>query len=375
MKYSLLLASIFFIVSFQRSFSQENNLDGIIPEIIKKNGEKFVKSKNISSVSIGIYKDGRVYTEHFGEIVKGKNNPPNENTIYEVGSISKTITSYLVAKAVLDKKIKLEDDIRVYLDGNYPNLEYKGAPITIKHLITHTSGLPTFLPSNMNGLYEKLTKEVPNEFLALEKSYDKEKFLHDLTTVSITTEPGVNYLYSNAGAELIGCVLEKVYHKSIDELLKENFSDRYNMSTTAIKLDSLQAKNLVRGYWMDSETLAPNNLNPLWGTAGGIKMTITDMMGYIKLQLDDNNPIVSESHKALYEIRSPLQIGYYWRIWKDKYGTSYNHHGGTSGTQNWLFIYPKYNLGISIITNQSGSKTPKLLNKIAQKILKELIKE
>ena len=165
----------FFIVSFKTSFSQESNLDDIISKIIKKNGDKFVKSKNISAVSIGIYKDGRTYTEHFGEVVKGKNNPPNDKTIYEVGSISKTITGYLVAKAVLEKKIKLEDDIRIYLEGNYPNLEYNGAPITIKHLMTHTSGLHTFLPSSMNGLYEKLTKEVPNEYLVLEKSYNKEK--------------------------------------------------------------------------------------------------------------------------------------------------------------------------------------------------------
>jgi D-alanyl-D-alanine-carboxypeptidase/D-alanyl-D-alanine-endopeptidase len=74
-------------------------------------------------------------------------------------------------------------------------------------------------------------------------------------------------------------------------------------------------------------------------------------------------------------MRSPLQIAYYWRVWKDKYGTSYNHHDGTSGTQNWLFIYPKYNLGISVISNQSGPKTPKLLSKIVNKTLKELIKE
>ena len=131
--------------------------------------------------------------------------------------------------------------------------------------------------------------------------------------MSITTEPGVNYLYSNAGAELIGNILEAVYHKSIDELLKENFSDKYNMSTTEIKLDSIQTKKLIRGYWMNSETLAPNNLNSLWGTAGGIKMTITDIMHYIELQLDDKNPIVSESHKTLYEVRYPLQIAYYWR--------------------------------------------------------------
>jgi CubicO group peptidase (beta-lactamase class C family) len=375
MKYSLLFTPLFLIVSLGTSFSQENNSDNNISRIIQKNGQKFVKSKNINSVSIGIYKDGQVYTEHFGEIVKGKGNPPNDITIYEVGSVSKTITGYLVAKAVLEQKIKLEDDIRVYLEGNYSNLEYNGTPITIRNLITHTSGLPTFLPSKMNGLYEKLTKEVPNEYLALEKSYDKEKFLNDLASVSITTEPGVNYLYSNAGAELIGYILEVVYRKSIGELLSENFSKEYNISTLDIELDSMQTKKLVRGYWMNSETPAPNNLNPLWGTAGGIKMTITDIMHYVELQLDDKNPIVSESHKALFEVRYPLQIAYFWRVWKDKYGTSYNHHGGTSGTQNWLFIYPKYNLGISIITNQSGPKTPNLLSKTAQKMLKELIKE
>ncbi|WP_299521866.1 serine hydrolase [Winogradskyella sp.] len=375
MKYSLRLISLFLIVSFGTSFSQENNSDDIISRIIQKNGQKFLKSKNINSVSIGIYKDGQVYTGHFGEIIKGKGNPPNNKTVYEVGSVSKTITGYLVAKAVLEQKIKLEDDIRIYLEGDYSNLEYNSKAITVRNLITHTSGLPTFLPSEMNGLYEKLTKEVPDEYFKLEKSYDKEKFLNDLKGVSITTEPGVNYLYSNAGAELIGYILETVYQKSIDELLQENIADKYNLSTMGIKLDSMQTKNLVQGYWMNSTTPAPNNVNPLWGTAGGIKMTITDVMRYIELQLDEKNTIVSESHKALYEVRYPLKIAYFWRVWKDKYGTSYNHHGGTSGTQNWLFIYPKYNLGISIITNQSGPKTPNLLSKTSQKMLKELIKE
>ncbi|MEX2565090.1 MAG: hypothetical protein WD431_04050 [Cyclobacteriaceae bacterium] len=58
----------------------------------------------------------------------------------------------------------------------------------------------------------------------------------------------------------------------------------------------------------------------------------------------------------------------------NKYGTSYNHHGGTSGTQNWLFIFPDHQLGISIITNQSGPKTPNLLSKTVKRILKDIIK-
>ena len=191
----------------------------------------------------------------------------------------------------------------------------------------------------------------------------------------IDTKPGVNYSYSNVGAELIGYILETVYQKSIDELLEEHIFKPYLMSSTGIRLDSTQARNLVRGYWMDSNTNAPNNLNPLWGTAGGVKMTMGDMMKYVAVQLDEKNPIVVESHKPLYMVHHPLQIAYYWRVWKDKYGTSYNHHGGTSGIQNWLFIYPKYDLGISIMTNQSGPKTPNLLRKTAQKMLKDIVKE
>jgi len=345
-----------------------------IPKIINKNGQKFLKNKNINAVSIGIYRNNQFYTGHFGEIEKGKGNVPNDHTIYEIGSVSKTITGYLVAKAVLEGKIKLQDDIRLYLKGNYSNLEYNGTPITLRNLLTHTSGLPMFLPLSMNGLYEKLTKNVPNEYLSLEKSYTKEKFLNDLSTISIKVKPGTNYSYSNAGAELVGYLLEIIYQKSFDELLKENFSNTYNMSNTAIKLDSIQSQKLVQGYWMDSKNKAPNNLNSLWATGSGMKMTLIDMMRYAELQLDLKNPIVAESHKTLYAMRNPSKMAYFWRVWQDKYGVSYNHHGGTSGTQNWLFIYPKYNLGISIITNQSGPKTPKLLSNTVKKMLQELIK-
>ncbi|UAM97540.1 beta-lactamase family protein [Polaribacter litorisediminis] len=126
----------------------------------------------------------------------------------------------------------MEDDIRIYLKGDYSNLEYNDKPIIIKNLLTHTSGLPMFLPLHMNGVFEKLNESVPEVYLELEKSYAKEKFLEDLKTISIKTEPGTNYSYSNAGAELIGYILETVYQKSIDELLKESFSSKYEMINT-----------------------------------------------------------------------------------------------------------------------------------------------
>lgn len=373
MKYSKRIALIIFSIFSQNIFSQIDNTKDIVLKAIEKNGRALIKDKDINSVSIGVYKGKEIYTQHFGEIEKGKGNTPNNETIYEIASVTKTMTGYLVARAVLAKKINLEDDVSYYLKGNFSNLQFNNNPITLKHLLTHTSGLPKFLPMQMNGVFEKLNKNVPEEYLELEKSYTKELFLADLQNFSITGKPGTNYSYSNAGAELIGYVLETVYQMDIDKLLKESFLNENEMFNTAINLDETQKQKLVRGYWMNNETLSPNQLNTLWATGSGIKTTLMDMMRYIDLQLNTQNQIVLESQKVQYERGKTFKIAYFWRVWNDKYGRSYNHHGGTSGTQNWLFIFPKYNLGISIITNHSGPKTPNKLSKTVKKILKDII--
>jgi CubicO group peptidase (beta-lactamase class C family) len=367
MKLPLFFLIVFANILCQKSFSQNNTINDHISKAIEKNGRAFLKNENINSVSIGIYKDGEIYTRHFGEIEKGKGNTPDNETIYEIGSVTKTMTGYLIAGAVLEEKVKLEDDVRLYLDGDYSNLQYDDNPITIQHLLTHTSGLPMFLPIKMNGVFEKLNENVPNEYYELEQSYDKEQFFTDLKNVSLSVEPGTKYSYSNAGAELIGYVLETLYKIGIDELLKESFLNEYDMHNTAIELNDMQRKKFVRGYWMSNETPSPNQLNKLWATAGGVKMNLTDMMRYMELQLNSET-IAAESHRVLYEEGKTLKIAYFWRAWNDKYGRSYNHHGGTSGTQNWLFISPGHKLGISIITNQSGPKTPDLLSKTVKSI-------
>jgi len=221
------------------AFSQGTFRNDNISKTIQKSGRSFINNRNIASVSIGVYKDGNTYTQHFGSVEKRKTILPDDETIYEIGSVSKTIVGYLMAEAVLDGKLKLEDDIRLHLQGQYPNLEYKGKPITIKHLLTHTSGMPMFLPLEMNGVFEKLDESVPGLYLEMEKAYDKKKFLEELKEVSISTNPGTDYAYSNAGGELIGHILETLYQQSIDALLKERLSAKYDLNNTGIKLDSV----------------------------------------------------------------------------------------------------------------------------------------
>ncbi|MEO0330167.1 MAG: serine hydrolase domain-containing protein, partial [Bacteroidota bacterium] len=174
--------------------------------------------------------------------------------------------------------------------------------------------------------------------------------------------------------ELMGYILEKVYQKSLNELFSENIFQKANMPNTAIKLSDSQQEKLVKGYWMSNAHFSPNSLDKLWGSGSGIKSTLPDLLNYVKFQLDTTNAVVSESHKILYTDGKAIKSAYFWRVREDSYGRSFNHHGGTSGMQNWLFIFPNYNLGISIITNHSGPKTPNYLGKTGKKILKDIIR-
>ena len=372
MKCHLFLIFIGFIILSQLAHSQAVNNDDPVIRTIDKHGKAFLKNKNITSASIGIFKDGETYTRHFGELERGSGNAPDNETIYEIASVTKTMTGYLAAKAVLDGKFTLEDDVRSYLEADYSNLAYENKPIRIKHLLTHTGGLPMSLPLEMKEVFDQLSENAPEEYYALEESYDKEKFLEDLKSLIITVEPGSKYQYSSVGAELLGYILEKAYQKSLNELFRDNIFRVAKMPNTAIALSDSQQEKLVKGYWMSNADFSPNQLDKLWGAGSGVKSTLPDLMNYVKFQLDTTNAIVSESQKMLYEEGNALKIAYFWRVREDRYGRYYNHHGGAIGMQNWLFVFPKYGLGISIITNHSGPKTPNYLGKTVKKILKDV---
>ena len=363
---TLLLLALLTILS-NTIFAQDIN------QIIEKSAKNLLKDKEFNAVSIGIYKDGKQYIQHFGELTPGGNNPPNDKTIYEIASVTKTFTGYLVAKAVLEKKLYLDDNVAQYLEGNYSNLTFQGKAITLRHLLTHTSGLPHFMSPEMTEVFRKLEPETPDKFRWLEENMTKALFFEHLSAFVLKEAPGTKYSYSNAGAELVGYILTTIYGKSIDKLLQENFIDRLEMKNTAIRISKDQEEHLAKGYWFKNANSSPSWLNPLWASGAGIKSTMPDLMKYIQFNLTDEDPIMDESHEILYQ-KKTRWMSYFWNAWKDKHGTSYNHHGGTTGTQNWLMLFPKYDLGISVITNHSDTKTPTQMRKEISKILKAIIK-
>lgn len=321
--------------------------------------QTLIEQPLLHSASIGVVHRGQTFIRHRGAMQSGKPGAPTDATLYEIGSLSKTLAGTLVANAVLEGKLGLDDDVRTYLQGDYPNLQYQGAPIRIRHLLTHTSGLPNMLPERANTILADFTDHrTPAELNALYAGYGKADFLNDLHAVRIPRAPGNEYAYSSAGSQLTAHILERVYGRDYEALQRAFFSEAAGMNGVTITLSDAEASRLAVGYHSDNPVPTTPMPGLPWGASGNVKATVPDMVKYLQFQLA-NGPVVKESHRTLARFDDEFSTGYFWNIVAgDRLkGTYYAHHGGVPRSQCYIYIMPKHDLGIFVITNQSGEQT------------------
>ena len=327
LKILLLGFVIFLVISCNQKKSVKNKNS---EEIVEHFATEFLDDDRIHSVSIALYNNGKESTFHFGEQNPNKKNPPTDSTLYELASVTKTFTGTMVAKAVLDGKILLDDDIRKYLPQEYSNFEYEGEIITIKDIITHTGGFPNFPPADEN----------------------KTAFWNGLHQVEISSKPGTKFHYSNTAPEITAYILEKTYEVPYQKLIEEYILSPNEMTNTKFVLGAKDKNLLIQGYNGEKE-LQEHFQNNLWGGIAGIHSNTKDLIKYIKYHLNDSIPEVQESHKNFFKTQHDFDIGYHWNIVEIENEVCYRHHGGIWGMQNWLMIFPESNIGIAVLSNAS----------------------
>ena len=378
----ILIIGLFLISTLNidaQSEKNESKIDLLLQESVDKMAKSFLKDSLMKSLSIGVYYKGEEFIRHYGELDQGKKNPPTNQTLYDIGSVTKTFVGTLMAKAELEGKLSLDDDIRKYLDGDYPNLEYDKQAIKIRDLLTHTSGLPKFLPLSIMEEFDEMNEDLADRISKISNAYPKQAFLQDLKKIKMDTVPGFKYAYSNAGAELAAYVLERAYGIPFERLLEEQLFKPARMTSSGIHLSKAQEKVYANGYG-DFNNLTPAMETPLWGGSGFGKSTIPDLLNYIKYHISDE-AVATKSHQVLFDkeiIRGDpkKKIAYMWELnTDDDFGAYISHHGGAFGVQNWMLVFPEEEMGMSIVTNQSGRRTAGKLATVLNGILLELANE
>jgi len=320
---------------------------------------KYIQKANTVGLSIGILKNGVVTTYNYGETARGNHTLPDANTLFEIGSITKTFTSTLLAYYVNEGKVKLDDPIAKYLpDSVAANKELQG--ITLTMLSNHTSGLPR-LPDNFDN--HSSSTEDPY------KDYTKKYLFDYLKTAKLASKPGKQYAYSNLAVGLLGTILEQVSGKTFEQMVQQIITQPLNMQSTAQTLNLKQQNKFVKVYNESGKETSPWHFDVL-APCGSLKSTVNDLLTYVKAEMTPTDTKLSKAMELTHQVthtQKDLKLGLAWHIIVINNVAYYFHNGGTYGCSSFLVFNPEKKLAVVVLSN-CGASVDALGGEIVKKV-------
>jgi len=335
----LILICIDFIVNAQQSK---------IPSDVKENIQKRVEYGDNVSIVVGLINGDQVNYFNYGKTALKNGTDVDENSVFEIGSISKTFTTIALADEIVKGTMKLSDPISKYLPKHVKVPTKNEKVITLKDLATHTSGLPR-MPSN----FRPSNPENPFADYSVQQMYDF------LNTYELTRNIGEQYEYSNYGMGLLGHILELHTGLTYDKLIKTKIANVLSMNSTGMIINGDMKNRLAKGHTGNREM--PNWSFSTLGGAGGIKSTLSDMVKYMQANMtNNNNPIhkaMQLSHQMAYQNKAKdFEIGLGWHYDKTANGKRIIwHNGQTYGYHSFAGFIEGTGQGIVVLSNSTDN--------------------
>ncbi len=315
------------------SNTKDNSLAKHIDSIVTKHFEKGFKS----DLSIAVIVNDTVKKYFYSTT----STLPTDTTYYEIGSLTKTFTAWLIAKAIEENKLSLNEDIRNYLPlskDSLKNLQFKDYNITIKNLITHTSGISR-VPSDLS---KQKNFDINNPY----KNYTYNQLFNYLKTLDFTNDTSAAFNYSNTGYALLGIILENIYKDSLQNILNKNLLNAYQLNHTKLKL-SINEK-LIQGFNSAEQPAMPWDMD-VYKSAGAIKSNLNDLIKYMQMHLN-NRSVFATTHHILYQDHINT-MGYAWFITSIKNKNVYWHNGATFGYYSFAGFSLDKKIAVVILSN------------------------
>lgn len=301
-----------------------------------------------SAFSVAVVTESGTKFYNVGAISKQPNaKPADENTVYELGSITKVFVGILLAEAVKRGEVKLDDPISKHLPPGTATPKFNGKEITLLDLSTHTSGLPR-LPSNL----------APANADDPYADYGVQQIYAFLSEVKLSREIGSAFEYSNFGVGLLGHILSLRASMPFEQLVKTRILVPLGMKNTAITLSPGLKANFAVGHDAEGKPTAAWNLGALAG-AGALRSTASDMAKFISANLGFTKTSISDSLAEALTLRrtggNPNQkmgLGWHGDKLEDRIFTF--HGGGTGGFVTLVGLDRDKKTGVFVATNSTS---------------------
>lgn len=266
------------------------------------------------------------------------------DTKFRIGSITKQFTSMLILQLVEAGKLKLDGKLSEYLPDYRKDV---GDKVTIHHLLTHTSGIPSY--TGLPKFFEDVSRD----------PYTPAEFVKKYTSGDLEFEPGAKFRYNNSGYFLLGAIIEKLHGKPYEQVLKENIFVPLGMKNSGFDHHDAILSKRASGYQKTPAgyTNAPYLDMSIPYAAGSLYSTVEDL--YLWDQALYGDKLISAASKELMFKPFLDNYAYGWGITKVTLGgskevvNSIQHSGGINGFNTIIVRYPAQKHLIVLLDNTS----------------------
>ena len=266
------------------------------------------------------------------------------DTVFEIGSITKVITSLVLADMAERGEVALNDLAGKYLPDGVAMPTRRRRQITLTDLATHTSGLPR-MPANF------APASPANPYV----DYDADRLYACLNGLRLGRDIGKTYDYSNLGAGLLGHLLALRAGQAFEALVDARILQPLGMTSTAMTLGPELRGRLARGHNSGLEPVANWDMDVLAG-AGGFRSTVNDLLKFLAAELGYADTPLTAAMAAQLAQRRPTsveatEIALGWHISTRNDRQIVWHNGGTAGYRTFLGMDLAAGTGAVVLTN------------------------
>lgn len=347
---------IFFICigSFTSSANAQKSeaLEGLVKQII----QPYLDEKDTYGLSVGIIDDGFTYEYHYGNLSKDQVEPPNTQTLYHVGSITKVLTTSLLKILEAEGILSAQDPITQYLPDSIGQRNPRLADISLYHLATHTSGLPKEPYNKVETLIER---DNPYAHYQIKDVY-RYLLMHQHPDYFLSKKKRAKrFRYSHFGIGLLGHLLENATQKDYETLLETYISQPLALGNIRIFLDDTLKNRLAKGHSYGGQTIKEQHYASLYSSEG-LKATLKDMLTFTAANMEDSllNPIqenLKKCHEAQHKTQMQyVKVAYGWYVFKFGKNAPYSivtHSGRTAGYSCFIAFIEQMQVAVVVLSN------------------------
>ncbi|ANI88397.1 hypothetical protein A9P82_03220 [Arachidicoccus ginsenosidimutans] len=295
-----------------------------------------------TQLAIAFIENGKV--KFFRGIVKQNDtlkDIDNANSVFGIGSITKVFTSTLLARAVVNHQVSLDETVDKIL--GYPLKD--NVQITLKQLSNHTSGLPGL----SNKIWAIADKGSNNPYA----NFSDADLKTDLTdSLKLQSVPGTKYAYSNFGAGLLAYLLSKVEKKPYEEMLQQQIFEPLKMNHSTTNRNEIK-NYLVEGLNVNGDTARLWEFSEIYKGCGSIYSSVNDLSKFVVDNFNQNE-VNNLLHQPTFQINTVNSIALGWNKNVIPNYTYYWHNGGVEGYRSCLIMDIEKKNAIIVLSNVSA---------------------